>query len=97
MLNGFSSEEMSPCAAAEEAGPVAVSNALGFQDAGKPKLLARVGRGGVETRQSLGSGGLHLDARLDDAQIRGLEIEVSPARRIDQVVELGIVKLAPPE
>jgi hypothetical protein len=45
----------------------------------------------------LGSGRLHLNARLDDAQIRVLEIEVAPLRRIDEVVELGIVKLAPPE
>jgi hypothetical protein len=64
---------------------------------GEAELLARVRCGGTEPGQSLRASRLHLDARRDDPQVRRLEIEIPRRCMLDQLVEFGVLELAPPE
>lgn len=78
-------------------GRTGIADPLALEDPRQPKLLAVVGCGCIQARQTLRASRLHLNARLDDPQVRHLEIEIARRGLTDQLVEFRVVKLMPPE
>jgi hypothetical protein len=70
---------------------------LRLQDAGETELFAIVAGRAVERGQSLGLRELHLGARFDDSQERGLQVKVAGGGLRLEPLQLRILELPPPE
>ena len=65
-------------------GGTGIADAFALEDSRQSELLAVVRCGCVQARQALRARRLHLNARLDDPQVRHLEIEISRRGLIDR-------------